>query len=67
MHYWDHTESVVRWLVIMMTTFETTLVAAAGKVVKAYHYPLQVSNVAVHMYLVLQLTQAKVLPLKFRG
>ena len=44
-------------------TFETNSAAAAGKV-KTYHRPLQMSITAVHMYSVLWLMQAKVLPIK---
>ena len=37
------------------TTSETTLLTAAGKV-RTYHHPLQVLNIAIHMYPALQLT-----------
>ena len=50
----------------MATILETASMAPAAKV-KACHHPFQVSDVSIQVYPALQLMQAKVLPIKFRG
>ena len=51
-------------MVSLAANFETASMAAAAEI-KAYHHPLQVSDVTVPMYCALQSIQAEGLPIKF--
>ena len=48
----------------VVITIKIISVVAAGKI-KAFQYHLQMLHVTVHLYLIFQLMQVKILPLKF--